>query len=227
MVIKLGDQTAIPWKAAIQMHRNNVPVENPNVYFKRSLKIHLLNNFIFVKLSKLCFFPSFYFKNGESRFLSTEWIKQRWLTNKEELDLEIKLWKPVCSSKPQHQCPDTLATPIKFPDVTSFLVSFNLSQTECIFPVTSCQYERRFLGMKRLRAWLTASMNMDCLGSLVILNIYRDIEIDYQEIAKVFFLTLPTKYKWKLFDFSLNNFVTYILTRNFKIFICQDNVMFF
>ena len=36
-------------------------------------------------------------------------------------------------------------------------------------------------------------MNMDCLGSLAIMNIHRHIEIDYKEVVKKFFKLHPRK----------------------------------
>ena len=47
MAIKLDAQPSLPCRAARQMHRNNVPADTPKEYFKRSLAIPLLENFIY------------------------------------------------------------------------------------------------------------------------------------------------------------------------------------
>ena len=49
--------------------------------------------------------------------------------------------------------------------------------------------------MRRLRTWLSESLNMDCLRSLAFMNIHRDIGIDNQEVAEKVLGHSPTKDK--------------------------------
>ena len=45
--------------------------------------------------------------------------------------------------------------------------------------------------MRRLRTWLRATMKSDRLSSLAIMNIHRNVEVDYKEAAKLFFYIVP------------------------------------
>ena len=49
--------------------------------------------------------------------------------------------------------------------------------------MSSCECKRSLSTMRRLRTWLHSSMRMERLGSLVVMNIHRDIEVDYKEVA--------------------------------------------
>ena len=83
MAIKLDVPPSLPRRVARQMHRNNVPADIPKEYFKRSLVIPLLDNFIYElefrfndlsERSSKTFISctSSYFKNREPRFLRIE-----------------------------------------------------------------------------------------------------------------------------------------------------------
>ena len=47
--------------------------------------------------------------------------------------------------------------------------------------------------MRRLRTRLRSTMKSDRLSSLAIMSIYRNIEVDYKEEAKLFFTLYPRK----------------------------------
>ena len=46
MVTKLSVEPAIPRTVARQMHRNNVPAENPEEYYRRVIAVPLIDRFI-------------------------------------------------------------------------------------------------------------------------------------------------------------------------------------
>ena len=52
------------------------------------------------------------------------------------------------------------------------------------FPITS---EECFSAIRRLRTWLRASMKMERLGSVVIMDIHRQEEVDYTHVSELFF----------------------------------------
>ena len=183
MAIKLDFRPTLPRRVARQMYPNNVPADTSKEYFKRFLAIPLLDNFIYElefrfndlseRFSKLLFFASAVIsKTGNPDFSELSDFYRDDLPNKDVLDLEIKLWRRVWSAKPVNQSPATLARSIKECDETRFPNLFKLLKIGCTLPVTSCECERSFSCMRRLRTWLRASMNMDRLESLAIMNIH-------------------------------------------------------
>ena len=182
MAIKLDVRPSLPRRVARQMHPKNVPADTPKEYFKRSLAIPLLDNFIYeLKFrfndlsqwsSKLLFLvPAVISKTENLDFSELSDFYRDDLPNKDGLDLEIKLWRRVWSAKPVNQGPATLATSIKECDETRFPNLFKLLKIGCTLPVT-CECKRSFSCIRRFRKWLRASMNMDRLESLAIMNIH-------------------------------------------------------
>ena len=70
---------------------------------------------------------------------------------------------------------------------------FVLLNIGCTLPVTSCECERRFSAMRRLRNWLRKSMKTDLLTSLALMNTHSDIAVDYDEVARLFLQLHPRK----------------------------------
>ena len=131
MAIKLDVQPSLPHRVARQMYRN-VPADTPKEYFKRSLAISLLDNFIYQlefrfnnlseRSSKLLFLvPAVISKIENLDFSELSDFYRDDLPNKDILDLEIKSWRRVWSAKPVNQRPATLA---KFIQAIKNLVYF-------------------------------------------------------------------------------------------------------
>ena len=49
----------------------------------------------------------------------------------------------------------------------------------CTLPVTSCECERSFSAMRRLRTWLRSSMTMNRMESIAIMNIHNYWRADH------------------------------------------------
>ena len=109
MTIKLDVQPSLPRKVARQMDQNNVPADTPKEYFKRSLALPLIDNFIYdlefrfndlsERSSRLLFLVSTVISKIENPDFSelSDFYRDD-LPNKDVLDLEIKLWRRVWSS---------------------------------------------------------------------------------------------------------------------------------
>ena len=78
-------------------------------------------------------------------------------------------------------------------DKSKFQNIFPLIKIGCTLPVTSAECERSFSAMRRLRKWLRSTMKSDCVSSLAIMNIHRNVKVDYKDAAKLFFALYPRK----------------------------------
>ena len=63
---------------------------------------------------------------------------------------------------------------------------FVLLKITCIFPITSAECERSFSALRRLRNWLRTNMKMERLGSVAIMEIHWQEEVDYKHASKLF-----------------------------------------
>ena len=115
------------------------------------------------------------------------------LPNPDIVDQELLLWKNKWSSTSAESRPSTLAESVKKCDEKRFPNVFVLLKIGSTLPVTSCDGERSFSAMRRLRHWLRRSMKTVRLISLALMNINRDIAVDYDEVARLFFQLHPRK----------------------------------
>ena len=88
------------------------------------------------------------------------------LINRDVVDQELLLWQHKWLAVVSKDRPDTLAKAIKKCDEERFPNLFVLLKIECTFPIT-------FSAIRRLRTWLRASMKMERLGSVAIMDIHR------------------------------------------------------
>ena len=115
------------------------------------------------------------------------------LPNPDIIDQELLLWKNKWSSTSAESRPSTLAESVKKCDEKRFPNVFVLLKIGSTLPVTYCEGERSFSAMRRLRHWLRRSMKTDRLISLALMNINRDIAVDYDEVARLFLSFTPGK----------------------------------
>ena len=109
------------------------------------------------------------------------------LPNPDIVDQELPLWKNKWSSTSAQTRSSILAESVKNSDEKRFPNVFVLLKIGCTLPVTSCECEKSFSAMRRLWNLLRWSMKTDRLTSLGLMNLYRDIAVDYDQVAKLFF----------------------------------------
>ena len=105
------------------------------------------------------------------------------LINRDAEDQELLLWQRKWLAVASKDHPDTLAKAITKCDEERFSNLFVLLKVACAFPITSAECERSFSAMRRLRTWLRASMKMERLDSVVIMNVHRQEEVDYKHVS--------------------------------------------
>ena len=115
------------------------------------------------------------------------------LINPDIIDHEITLWMTRWEDLPKSQCGSTLTTAIKGSDEDHFLNIFVLLKIICTLPVTSCECERSFSAMRRHCTWLCSTMKTERLTALAIMNIHREVEVDYEKVVQQFLQLHPRK----------------------------------
>jgi hypothetical protein len=69
---------------------------------------------------------------------------------------------------------------LTFPDVCTLLLLL------CVFPVTTCTCERCVSALRRVKTFLRTSCGQERLNGLTMLNMYRDVKIDINNIIDRF-----------------------------------------
>ena len=83
-----------------------------------------------------------------------------------------------------HTLPQTSSM---FPNITVLL------QILCTLPVTSCESERSFSGLKRIKTSIRSTMGNERLTSLSLLHFHRDIDINIAEVIDEFARRFPRR----------------------------------
>ena len=125
------------------------------------------------------------------------------LPNPDIVGQELLLWKNKWSLTSAESRPSTLAESLKKCYEKRFPNVFVLLKIWCTLLVTSCECKRSFSAMRRLQNWLRRSMKTDQLTSLALMNIYRDIAVDYDEVAKIVFSASPQENQSKKLSISI------------------------
>ena len=139
---------------------------------------------------------TYYFCDPEYNDLGIEGLKEQYyddLPNPEVIGLELKLWKRKWSEVENSDFLARLVKANKNCDKFKFPNIFTLIKIGCTLPVTSAECEKIFSTVRRVRTWLISTIKSDLLKSLAIMNIYRNVKVDYKEAAKLFFTLYPTK----------------------------------
>ena len=103
------------------------------------------------------------------------------------------LWQRKWLAVASKNQPDTLAKAITKCDEKRFPNLLVLLNIACTCPITFAECERSFSAMRRLRTWLRASMKIERLGSVAIMNIHRQEKVDYKHVFELFFQLHPRK----------------------------------
>ena len=208
--VRLADvvsvEPTIPRTVIRQKHRNNTPSSCPEEYFRRTLAIPLLDpiimemgtrfNDLSEKASKLLFLvPS---------ILCDESIEFDDVTSKEKIAFysddipdshlifqDLNLWKHRWNNIKADERPQNLAESLLAIDEITFPNLFVVLQIAATLPVTSCECERSFSVMRRLRTWLRASMTSERLSTLALMNIHYGHQIDYDVVTDMFLKLHP------------------------------------
>ena len=194
---RLDIPISIPRSAKVQHSRNNVSTENPQDYFRATIFIPFLDNFISQLHERLldhksllqsfsCLLPEV------NKFQPTkeqiENMKKLYDTYKEVLDYgksvavgELSLWYAVMKDKlyaDAHQA-FNLCDKIKYPCIYKLLHIF------ITLPVTTASNERSFSTIRCLKTYLRSTNGEERLNNLAMLNIYRDIEITADQVLDI------------------------------------------
>ena len=89
--------------------------------------------------------------------------------------------------------PNTMIDALKACSKHQYPNLYVLLQIGCLIPVTSCEAERSFSTVRRIKSSLRSTMREDRLSALVLLASYRSLPIDIEEVIKRFIQKKPRR----------------------------------
>ena len=206
MAVRINVTLSTPRMAQRQMHLDNIERANTKEYYKRVVAIPILDTLI---SEMKILFNKFSITASKVLYLVPELIcsepdittklapviemYKADLINPDIADQEITLWMKKWENVPKSQRGSTLATAIKECDENHFPNIFVLLKIACTLPVKSCVCERSFSAMRRHRTWLRSNMKTERLTALTIMNVHREVEVDYEKVVALFLRLHPRK----------------------------------
>ena len=101
-----------------------------------------------------------------------------------ETEAELSMWKQYLSQK--SDIPRTALMTIKQCKKLIFPNIFKLLQILCTIPVTSCESERSFNALKKLKSCTRTTMAQDHLNGLALMHIHRGFSFNIEDIINRF-----------------------------------------
>ena len=188
------------------VYRSNAPAESIEEYFRRNLGIPLLDGIISEldrrfsdvsrRASKLLYLvPSMLIQDGFDVTYLDDAISQYEddIPNPASLPIELSTWRHRFLTLPAEEVPSSVAGALKVIDREYFPNIFVLLKLVATFPITSCECERSFSTLRRLKTWLRSSMETSRCSALALMNTHYNHMVDYQKVADLFFQLYPRK----------------------------------
>lgn len=185
-----------------QTGRSNVPADNVEDYFRKSISIPLLD-FLLQEMSTR--FSDLHQRATLGLKLVPSELNNQ--TNIDELmpffgdDLplssslqaEVEQWNAKWTDRDDK--PASLTTAITECDPVFYKNIFTILKICATFPVTSCECERSISVLRLLKTYLRSTMGQQRLSSLALMFVHRNITISTKEIVAEFARKQPRKMK--------------------------------
>ena len=200
------EKPSIPRRCNRQTQRSNVEAEVPEVYYRRSLTIPFLDHLLHeledrfssnakVATLGLCLVPSIISKreNWQTNVKELASLYQTDLPAPLSLQTELQCWKHKFMCFEPDQLPDSPILALNECDNRLFPNISMLLRILSTIPVTSCEAERTFSALRRIKPFLWTTMTEDRLSGLALLHIHRNISIDLDNAVDHFARKHPRK----------------------------------
>ena len=203
---KVGGEERLNRRTNSQKHRNNVPADSPEEFIKRAIFIPFLDGVITEmrerfspdtrsRLQSLFSLLPEVLKKIEysdlPQVLEGLKIYQDDLPHFESLGVELELWKRKWQKETVF--PQSLVATLKDCDSDTFPNISTLLSISCILPATSCDVERSFSALRRIKTVLRSTMGESRLTALALMSIHRNVQVNPEEIVQAFIQKQPRR----------------------------------
>lgn len=197
---KVGVNAELPRRTGKQLYRDNQDCNSPDQYYKCVVTIPLLDH-INTELKNrfgqgqkniiegLVIIPTELQKIKKDNILDWKEYFMNFCKFYESdfpnfiaLPSELTLWENLWLHTSQDIVPDTVATTLKllnFDGFSNIKVALRLLAT---FPVTSCECERSFSALRRLKNYTRSTMVENRLNGLAMMHVHKSLEPDTDDV---------------------------------------------
>ena len=198
-------EPTVPRAASWQNFRSNIPATSPKQYFLRNVTIPFIDHLLCELETRfspaqqhaalgLCLIPSVMVNDQDWREKILDYKESilEDLPSPETLDTELDCWQEKWRTG-KHDFPETLAKTLQQTNCAFYPNIYNMLQISATLPVTSCECERAFSRLKLLKSYLRSTMIERRLNGLALLNVYKNIDIDKNDVINRFARARPRR----------------------------------
>ena len=204
---------SIPRRCGRQLHRNNIPADDPRTYYRRCISVPLVDHLLAeletrfsphhrVALLGLCLIPSALVTlpdpDVKIHLAKLVDLYEEDLAFPESVSHQMVSWKIKWQQQMEQHGKACLPTSPSqaLPHATSLYPDIRvLLLVSCTLPVTSCSSERSFSTLKRIKTYLRSTCGNERLTSLALMHIHRDVPVSSQEMVDKFTRLHPRRLK--------------------------------
>lgn len=193
---KLNTEIKMPRLCGRQQHRENVPAEGVEEYYRKSLSVPFLDHMI-VELNTRFIDGQQHVPGGNAVIPellqeNTTWKDDfKGFTHAYQDDLEsnsveaeLDLWERWWNNK---SClPATAQETLEVMDKIIFPNISKMLRLMCTLPVTTCECERTFSALRRLKTYMRSSMGPERLNGLALLHVHYSMDIKLEKVIDIF-----------------------------------------
>ena len=200
---ELEIEEKVPRTCGRQTQRTNIVSSTPQQYYKRTVAVPFLDhlsaelNDRFNKEDSVayafgCLVPKqmVTLSDSEIQNLSSEfffWESDLQSSSSQDLLGHLLEWKRACEKFSEKGITaDNLLDTYRIADGDIFPDIKTLLHIGCTLPVTSCEAERSFSGLRRIKSYMRSTMNEDRLSSLALMHLHHARTINASGICQKF-----------------------------------------
>ena len=207
----VNTEPSLPRLCGRQRHRPNVPAQSPSEYFRRTISIPVLDHLLLemetrfdkhqqTAVQGLYLVPSLLvtktLEEVSPKIQELGDLYKDDLPFYSSLSSEFHCWYMKWRDQEKEHGSASLPTTLyhTLPQCSSLFPNITvLLQILCTLPVTSCESERSFSGLKRIKTSIRSTMGNERLTSLSLLHFHRDIDINIEEVIGEFARRFPRR----------------------------------
>ncbi|XP_071477426.1 52 kDa repressor of the inhibitor of the protein kinase-like [Diadema antillarum] len=204
----VGGEIAVPRRAKHQTHRANTPADTASEYYKRTVGIPFMDSFLQelgdrfsadnrALKSIMSLVPLVMVGLADAESLAEDllfWEKDLYFPL--ALKRELVRWKSFCTALCQKgDVPDNLVDTLPLADGDVFPNIRELILVGCTSPIGSCEAERSFSALRRVKTYLRSTMTEERLAGLTLMAVHfrHAAQLDTAEVIKQFVRVNPRR----------------------------------
>ena len=192
-------QVKTPRTCSVQATRDNQPSQNAEEYYRRPLAFPFLDHLVteienrfdshsVMAMKCLGIIPScFHIKDRASDKEMFDFF-QNDIPHRSTFEAELKLWYEQFKGKEPSELPDTPQASLKYTHSMAFPTIRKILVHIMVLPVTTCEAERSFSALRRIKTYLHSTMSQERLSGLALLNIHHSADLPSTEAIRCEFL---------------------------------------